>query len=99
MIENSKGKIRQFLPRHCLFPLVLLGDFLRKKAFSRNPEMAVDTLSKTIQATQRKWQDRIDKVLKPIEADIDKAIASTAKALGCNMVLDRLVARNSALVV
>ena len=41
MIENSKSKIRQFLPRHSLFPLVSLGDFLRKKAFSRNPEMAV----------------------------------------------------------
>ncbi len=42
MIENSKSKIRQFLPRHCLFPLVSLGDFLRKKAFSRNPEIAVN---------------------------------------------------------
>jgi outer membrane protein len=59
----------------------------------------LDTLSKTVQATQRKWQDRIEKVLKPIEVDIDKAIASTAKLLGCNVVLDRLVARNSALVV
>jgi outer membrane protein len=59
----------------------------------------LDTLSKTIQATQRKWQDRIDKVLKPIEVDIDKAIATTAKMLGCNVVFDRLAARNSALVV
>jgi outer membrane protein len=59
----------------------------------------LDTLAKTIQATQRKWQDRIDKLLKPIEVDIDKAIATTAKALGCNVVLDRLAARNSALVV
>jgi outer membrane protein len=59
----------------------------------------LETLSKTIQATQRKWQEKIDKLLQPIEADIDKAIASTAKVLGCNVVLDRLVARNSALVV
>jgi hypothetical protein len=41
MIENFKSEIRQFLPRHCLFPLVSLGDFLRKKAFSRNPEITV----------------------------------------------------------
>jgi hypothetical protein len=41
MIENFKSKIRQFLPRYCLFSLVSLGDFLRKKAFSRNPEITV----------------------------------------------------------
>ncbi len=56
MIENSKSEIRQLLPMsflskswgpsfdlvgHCLSP-VSLGDFLRRKAFSRNPEMAVN---------------------------------------------------------
>jgi hypothetical protein len=40
MIENFKSEIRRFLPRHCLSP-VPLGDFLRKKAFSRNPEITV----------------------------------------------------------
>jgi hypothetical protein len=41
MIENLRGEIRQLLPRRCLFLLVSLGDFLRKKAFSRNPEITV----------------------------------------------------------
>ena len=40
MIENFESQIRQFLPHHCLSP-VPLGDFLRKKAFSRNPEITV----------------------------------------------------------
>ena len=84
-----------------LKPILEQARALQAKAgsISAAERQQLDTLSKTIQATQRKWQDKIDKVLKPIEADIDKAIASTAKALGCNVVLDRLVARNSALVV
>ena len=58
-LTNSKSEIRQLLPMsflskswepsfdlvgHCLSP-VSLGDFLRKKAFSRNPEMAVITIN------------------------------------------------------
>jgi outer membrane protein len=84
-----------------LKPILEQARALQAKAggISAAERQQLDTLSKTIQATQRKWQDKIDKLLQPIEADIDKAIASTARTLGCNVVLDRLVARSSALVV
>jgi outer membrane protein len=83
-----------------LKPILEQARALQGKAGASAAErQQLDTLTKTIQATQRKWQDRINKLLQPIEMDIDKAIASTAKTLGCNVVLDRLVARSSALVV
>jgi outer membrane protein len=84
-----------------LKPILEQARALQAKAggLSAAERQQLETLSKTIQATQRKWQDKIDKLLQPIEVDIDKAIASTARTLGCNVVLDRLVARSSALVV
>jgi outer membrane protein len=86
-----------------LKPILEAARALQSKASAGSASAAerqqLDTLSKTIQATQRKWQSRIDALLKPVEVDVDKAIATTARALGCNVVLDRLAARNSALVV
>ncbi len=59
----------------------------------------LDTLSKTIQATGKKWQERINKALDPITKEIDELIKTAARASSCSVVMDRAVAGQSALVV
>ena len=59
----------------------------------------LDTLTKTIQATQKRWQDRIDKALAPITKDVDAAVSAAAKAQGFSIVFDRAIAAQSGLVI
>lgn len=58
-----------------------------------------DTLQKTLQATEKRWQTRIQKGLEPITKDIDAALRATANAEGCAVVMDAKVAQSSGLVV
>lgn len=59
----------------------------------------LDTLVKTAQTKSKTWQDRIQKALTPIEAEVDAAIQQAAKAQGYAVILDGLVAQQSGLVV
>ena len=61
----------------------------------------LDTLGKTYQATAKKWQEKIDKVIAPITKDVDAAVTSTAQDQGIAVVLDSVIAgpRGTGLVV
>ena len=62
---------------------------------------SLDTLGKTYQATAKKWQEKIDKVIAPITKDVDAAVTSTAQDQGIAVVLDAVIAgpRGTGLVV
>lgn len=58
-----------------------------------------DIKNKTYQESTKRWQDKIDKALAPITKDVDSAVAAAAKKEGFAIVMDRLVAQQSGLVV
>jgi outer membrane protein len=62
---------------------------------------SLDTLGKTYQATAKKWQEKIDKVIAPITKDVDAAVNSVAQDQGIAVVLDAVIAgpRGTGLVV
>jgi outer membrane protein len=86
-----------------LQPLQTQGQTIQQKIAAGTATAAerqqLDTLSKTVQATTKKWQDKINKALDPVTKEIDDLIKVTARAQGCSVVMDRGVAQQSALVV
>jgi outer membrane protein len=86
-----------------LQPLIEQVNALRAKVAAGTASAAersqLDVLTRTVQATQQRWQTRINTALEPITKDIDTAISATAKAEGYSIVMDRAVAGQSALVV
>jgi outer membrane protein len=62
---------------------------------------SLDTLGKTYQATAKKWQEKIDKVIAPITKDVDAAVTGVAQDQGIAVVLDAVIAgpRGTGLVV
>jgi outer membrane protein len=86
-----------------LQPLQTQGQAIQQKIAAGTATAAerqqLDTLSKTVQATTKKWQDKINKALDPVTKEIDDLIKTTARAQSCAVVMDRGVAQQSALVV
>jgi outer membrane protein len=58
-----------------------------------------DVLAKSYQARAKQLQDKFDKLLAPITKDVDSAVAKVAKAQGYVVVMDRLIASQSGLII
>ncbi len=58
-----------------------------------------DVLAKSYQARAKQLQDKFDKLLTPVTKDVDTAVSKVAKAQGYVMVMDRLIASSSGLVI
>ncbi|WP_027480662.1 OmpH family outer membrane protein [Deinococcus pimensis] len=59
----------------------------------------LDALAKTYQADAQKWQKQIQDKTDPVLAQVNTAVAATAKAQGVTMVLDKNIAATSGLVI
>jgi outer membrane protein len=59
----------------------------------------LETLIKTYQARGQQLKRNVDKLLEPVTAQVDAAIAQVAQAKGCVLVFDRAIASSSGLVV
>ncbi len=58
-----------------------------------------ETLVKTGQARQAALKTQIDKLLEPITKAVDLAVTKVALIRGCSVVLDRVIAAQSGLVI
>ena len=58
-----------------------------------------DVLAKSYQARAKQLQEKFDKLLEPITKDVDAAVGKVAKAQGYVVVMDRLIASQSGLVI
>jgi outer membrane protein len=58
-----------------------------------------DVLAKSYQARAKQLQEKFDKLLAPITKDVDTAVGKVAKAQGYVVVMDRLIASQSGLVI
>jgi outer membrane protein len=58
-----------------------------------------DVLAKSYQARAKQLQDKFDKLLSPITKDVDVAVGKVAKVQGYVVVMDRLIASQSGLVI
>jgi outer membrane protein len=58
-----------------------------------------DVLAKSYQARAKQLQDKFDKLLTPVTKDVDTAVSKVAKAQGYVVVMDRLIASSSGLVI
>jgi outer membrane protein len=58
-----------------------------------------ETLVKSYQARVKALSDRQNKLLEPITKEVDAAVSKVAKAQGFVLVMDRLIAQQSGLVI
>lgn len=58
-----------------------------------------DVLAKSYQARAKQLSDKFEKLLTPVTKDVDVAVSKVAKAQGYVMVMDRLIASSSGLVI
>lgn len=58
-----------------------------------------DLLAKSYTARSKQLQEKFDKLLAPITKDVDAAVGKVAKAQGYVIVMDRLIAQSSGLVI
>lgn len=58
-----------------------------------------ETLVKTYQANAKQWEEKVNAQSKPVIDAVNAAIATTAKAQGVTMVLNKTIAASSELVI
>jgi outer membrane protein len=79
--------------------LTALQAKLQQNSATAAERQQYDVLAKSYQARAKQLQDKFDKLLTPVTKDVDVAVSKVAKAQGYVVVMDRLIASSSGLVI